>query len=151
MRGELYESLPAETRLTVYRRLQVRIGHPLMPRRLQNYSEMTWRAEHSWPQLCSKSNSAIRANTPLLSSARIYTLGAVFRICDIVPNSRSCSNQFYGNLQVLLQWFVTLVCLSMRYRQGKEVRTRCQMGVKIEHVHRYMKIIISRMIRSSVK
>ena len=37
----IYDALrvsPAVTRLTVYRRLQVRIGRPSMPRRLRNYS-----------------------------------------------------------------------------------------------------------------
>ena len=40
--SNIYDALrvpPAVTRLTVYRRLQVRIGRPSMPRRLQTYSE----------------------------------------------------------------------------------------------------------------
>ena len=45
---------------------------------------------------------------------------------------------------------VVAVCLSMRCGWGKEVRIGDAKGRFFEHVHRYMKITISTVIRSSV-
>ena len=46
----------------------------------------------------------------------------------------------------MLYQAVTRVFLHMRYRWGKERRIGEIKGAKIEHVHRYRKVIISRMI-----
>ena len=82
----------------------------------------TWH-KLNWTKSCSYKSPRRKPGWRFTAGSDMYSLGRVFWLFKYVPVSRFCFNQFFWVPWVMAFTLLLLVCLAMRYRWGKEVRT----------------------------